>query len=256
MGSWNETCMASRLPIFAGDRVAAIPIAYRMPAIDSCYPDGAFVPVCPPLFGEYDDYGNVERVDDAALSFRLLGRCRFLKKGRASYGPLALEDEHGDPPSGGEGLVRAIIDAIRRGNAWLEDSGSLHGTTALPLHLAFVHEDFWTMAMAWAKDIDFVPSPLQDPRRDIVYQSRQVGAMREWLERNYDHFDLRPDISMGPPDGEAILDLMRFQSWMSAMRIAWAPSTGTGGQAGMEPDVLAFHRAVAAMAEGQSHRWD
>lgn len=63
MGYWNETCAITNLPIFAGEKIAAI--ALRKNPFDdgqkhTYYPDGVWYPVGFPFYGEYDGYGRVK----------------------------------------------------------------------------------------------------------------------------------------------------------------------------------------------------
>lgn len=55
MGSWNETCSASRLPVVHGDEVVWVALIQR-PGV----PDQDFIPLGVPFFGTYNDYGGVD----------------------------------------------------------------------------------------------------------------------------------------------------------------------------------------------------
>lgn len=66
MGCWNETCGLTNLPIRWGEPVVAIvlqkPENPPMHEIQCLYPDDCWAPIGFPLFGTYDDYGNLENV--------------------------------------------------------------------------------------------------------------------------------------------------------------------------------------------------
>lgn len=69
MGCWNETCGLTNLPIRSGEPVAAIALQLSKKAVSNTYresawiyPDDHYTPVGFPVFGEYDDYGNVQNV--------------------------------------------------------------------------------------------------------------------------------------------------------------------------------------------------
>lgn len=68
MGCWYETCGLSGLPIVPHDPVGLfllVPGASFREAREPggfCYPDGQWRPVCPPIFGTYnDDWGTIHR---------------------------------------------------------------------------------------------------------------------------------------------------------------------------------------------------
>lgn len=65
MGCWNETCSLTNLPICWGEPTVAI-LLERNPHFShndgTIYPDDIFRPVGLPLYGKYDDYGNLEEV--------------------------------------------------------------------------------------------------------------------------------------------------------------------------------------------------
>ena len=63
MGSWNHTCMISRMPVMAGEKVVSVFLAHRPPALQDdhrCYVHALFDPVPFLIYGEYNDYGAVE----------------------------------------------------------------------------------------------------------------------------------------------------------------------------------------------------
>ena len=79
MGSWNETCGITNLPIRSGDRMVAVPLAVwifydsiplpRATSVD-CNPTGCYAPFYLPIKGEYDDYGGLEKIEDLEIVAR------------------------------------------------------------------------------------------------------------------------------------------------------------------------------------------
>ena len=61
MGSWNETCAVSRLPILSGDKVVGVLLA-NMNKAPRFNPASSWAPVGLPVYGAYDDYGGIEDV--------------------------------------------------------------------------------------------------------------------------------------------------------------------------------------------------
>ena len=68
MGSWNETCGISQLPIRPGEKVRVLFIVGRPPYSDNnrtggiYYVDDIYYPYALPVRGEYGDYGYIENV--------------------------------------------------------------------------------------------------------------------------------------------------------------------------------------------------
>lgn len=63
MGSWNHTCMISRMPVHAGEEVVSIFLAQRPPEMTEshrCYVHALYDPLPFLIYGEYSDYGSVE----------------------------------------------------------------------------------------------------------------------------------------------------------------------------------------------------
>lgn len=62
MGSWNHTCMISRMPVHAGEEVVSIFLAQRKDMDDShrCYVHALYDPLPFLIYGKYNDYGAVE----------------------------------------------------------------------------------------------------------------------------------------------------------------------------------------------------
>jgi len=63
VGSWNETCALSYLPIDAGDEIVCLLVVTRSQDRDRCGPVDRFIPRTIPLYGTYDDYGRIKLAD-------------------------------------------------------------------------------------------------------------------------------------------------------------------------------------------------
>lgn len=68
MGCWNGTCFISNLPIRHGEPIVGFTIEYAHWSSDldysgSCYPEAFARPIGLPLYGEYNDYGRIEKVE-------------------------------------------------------------------------------------------------------------------------------------------------------------------------------------------------
>ena len=69
MGCWNETCYVSKLPIYSGEEVVLILLRKNdvnheeLPHTSYVYEK--YVPFGLPIYGKYDDYGNIEEITNA-----------------------------------------------------------------------------------------------------------------------------------------------------------------------------------------------
>lgn len=68
MGSWNHTCAVSNLHIHAGQEVVVFMLAENQRKKTFCY-NNALYDFCPiPFYGEYDDYGGVNKCSGFGLN--------------------------------------------------------------------------------------------------------------------------------------------------------------------------------------------
>lgn len=61
MGSWNETCMFSHLPILFGDNIKVIILIkkHNTPCAENVYFNDGYTPLTFPFDVTYDDYGGI-----------------------------------------------------------------------------------------------------------------------------------------------------------------------------------------------------
>lgn len=74
MGSWNETCGVTNLPILQGEKVRLLMLGRRGRVSFGNYQDDYWSPLMIPVRGRYDDYGNISKVatgvaEDLSRSF-------------------------------------------------------------------------------------------------------------------------------------------------------------------------------------------
>lgn len=68
MGSWNETCCITRMPIRAGEKVVALTTVSGPDYQTSDSGHGNALLFGVPLYGTYDDYGGIENVANASAA--------------------------------------------------------------------------------------------------------------------------------------------------------------------------------------------
>lgn len=104
MGCWNATCNVSNLPIFWGDKVVLIPlvkVSSKSTRFNPCYPTDNFVPLGFPIFGEYDDYGRIEKAHTSEWNEAHLRSFKYYFEARDEdaaerYRPVSLRDGFDD----------------------------------------------------------------------------------------------------------------------------------------------------------------
>ena len=67
MGSWNETCGLSNLPIRCGDDDAVFVIMGKAVG-DGVYSTSFYKPISLPIFGEYADYGGIDNITNPEIA--------------------------------------------------------------------------------------------------------------------------------------------------------------------------------------------
>lgn len=68
MGCWNETCGITQMPIYSGDPVVLVLLTKVDRHTENhggfCYSNDVWTPKYLPVFGEYDDYGSLENIEE------------------------------------------------------------------------------------------------------------------------------------------------------------------------------------------------
>ncbi len=98
MGSWNNTCGLTNLPICAGDEVYVFPIyevdrsGYR----SHCYTNALYNPSLSPFVAKYDDYGGGDDCSGITLPFTMAMITRNLVEmpvGKNEYHDIAVKKD-------------------------------------------------------------------------------------------------------------------------------------------------------------------
>ena len=89
MGSWSVYCAISRITITAGRKAVFLPLRKNVDGVGY----DKFIPATLPIFGEYNDYGCIENIEDdentkfleAKFGFSAQEICDFLVDGRRDF---------------------------------------------------------------------------------------------------------------------------------------------------------------------------
>ena len=72
MGCFNEICSISHIPIAEGDKTVKLYVGSKTNI--EYYGHGKYLPISLPLFGTYDDYGDIQDVDNTSTEWKMLHR--------------------------------------------------------------------------------------------------------------------------------------------------------------------------------------
>ena len=223
MGCYNETCALTRLPILAGDRCALLfvapqPYGRRSP----CHPWGLYVPVAPLFYGTYDDYGNLEDIEDDPEALGLLSAIPMsLDLGNGHHRNLYVDR---DRPAAER--LRELVAAAGR----FELEG-LFDDEYRPLYVIFMRRDFLDFVLENNKSAA-EPEYLASTSFRLVFQAPMRDALRaidpEWR-------DGMP-VDAPPMQQRHAEELAALMAGMSALRSSFAPACNGGSQDALGPD--------------------
>lgn len=173
MGSWNETCALSNMPIKPGDSIYVILITQN-PYLEEhagragCYPWDHWFQRSLPVLGTYDDYGRISiDAKESDLVETVLDQFRF-DLVEFSQGP----NEYHDLKASRTDLTWETLEALLgEGRAWI-DKEAAHKASRNDSKLRAAHE----RALQAQAEQD---AKLSDEQRKYVEESRQKYQDRE-----------------------------------------------------------------------------
>lgn len=227
MGTWNESCMLSHLPILEGEEVGAVLLAQNKDSKRTSYPDEIWQPISPVIKGTYDGYGRIAGVrgwsdlETCYRNFGKIGHLKFFAEGDAipaeslNLNTLIEYAEH-------DGLVVQYQTPI-----WEKRRN---------VTLALIRSDILQYVYAVKSDCvqKFVELcnqglPIEDPRT-----GRPVHPILKRLHENK----------------VCVADIKAIDSFMLWMRMQWGPTSGAGSQMEIEEDwQVKFYHLMAEKAE-------
>lgn len=244
MGSWDQTCALTQLPIGAGDRVVGFVVERTYDIDMACgtsYPTDLWAPASLPLFGEYDSYGRIQGIDDATFSARHLVAFINEEFGLIEDGRITSAD----------GAIYFIDNYSREHNDW-------------KLGYVLFHEQIWRdmiLSVGSGENrygkgsvLSHIESELTNSNRPFEMNS---DGMRSLSQRPIGLFSVDTadpvDVLLGSGPSiyslartdenvrMAILDLYLTNVLLIRSRRMWIPQSGQGSQDGS----LREHRRIA-----------
>ena len=266
MGCWNGTCFISHLPIFPGDKVALIPIMqnpYEYKEFGGggvCYSTHYARPMTIPIFGEYNDYGGLEKIEEKSMIVFEHFKNLFAEKRLCFQQTSRAEYYTKDALTSFEGL----IDAIQSGNVATEndfEKGLKIGFVMchVSIYDALVNENgsrmpwkhTFTMRTFYDRVIQMIAlskTALNVESKDIKEFSRfsfidfpiphELYTFKDW-PLNY--YVKQYDESTEDVLRFQMLDFILFNDAVQSLRINYIPQAGAGSQC----CEMLLHRVVA-----------
>jgi hypothetical protein len=152
MGSWNNTCGLTNLPIISGEAVYVFPIRERdlSKYRSHCYSTALYQPILVPFVAEYNDYGAGENCTGIALDLtveELRRELVELEVGENEYHDIAVKRDDFD--------IDKFFEAVHEDRLFVRG----WGTTDRPVYFTMVRKDVadrmwneWTFNMWKGKD--------------------------------------------------------------------------------------------------------
>lgn len=249
MGSWNETCGVTQLPILWKDKVRLfilIPSMSNDQSSTTCHPEDRFVPFALPVLGTYDDYGGIEDVvqDWNTKLIEKWARTSFVSEPDALGKTLPID------------TTENLVHAIERGQVYTRlscahPSGSVMGQAVLMIRpaLMMVREEVWEFMSAgydtWCGNETaetLVQEFLSEEKKqgDELFPPPSNAKLARWMQdfgigssvrgiRNYKNFVESPD-ARKEAALHALAELYMFNTNMGLLRRQFIPQTGAGSQ--------------------------
>lgn len=255
MGCWKATDMLTNLPIFAGEPVVGFIIAKSHTGGKTCYPDECWRPITMPIYGVYDDYGGIEKMEDAEqfieAIMKLAAQCIDIREG--SHDKLLLPDNGRLNFFDGYISMKQTKDII-------------------PIELVLMRRDIFDYAMntptcqqylknVYAAEVKkaaekmnlanelFRENKMNVPESLDILSAMAVFndyAVRSLSIDGMPHTALKTLYQLG-------YDLSKtgaMNIWLDHMRMQWMPTSGTGSQCGVDyEDQVRFYEHITETAK-------
>ena len=264
MGCWNETCFLTRLPILEGEPVKLLFLAENTGyARNNVHASGFWQPVCLPFHGCYDGYGRIESLtpdpsNDMAFKMLSAAKLGILDHDACGDGisdnDLAPFDTSGLTGNDREQVLLDITEKAAHGKLQIRVRVPSHST-----HHWVQITPILAHAWAWEHIINAVDDPGIEWIGSITFRLTVNGPLREALCRldpvwgdRCRHSGETPDI-----DQKDAGEIARILSAMEALRIALAPTCGSGSQSILSENwQLDFYKNVFLRAAAMQRLYD
>ena len=145
MGSWYETCGLTKLPMMPREKVALYVVVGGLIS-DHVYINDTYNPMCLPIYGEYDDYGGIENVENPEVLDLLFNHIKSeVEAGRIHVQPSRDgADEYGWDKEKNLKTPKDLLDCIERGYL---TTPSWNGKETLEISYMMMHREALQVAI-------------------------------------------------------------------------------------------------------------
>lgn len=297
MGCWNGTCMVSGLPIVHGDPIVCLVIKQNTSGTwgSECYCYAEAQLVSHPIFGEYNDYGGIENIEDNPDNDKLLD---FLKeKLIPSEGhTLGVDTDNTYHHFKKEETFEATLnDSIERGYAAMAsfrpryvkgENGvigcMMNNYVAAPVTLTFIHRDIWDHMMEdrfnkttykGEKYSDNIMNAIKESRDpqvsedDVKYLTKDNRMSVEEAIKWHKEFVVRERNPLNHREGwcgmgselmsvDNIFNILMLMSYLEDHRLLFRPQTGKGCQNAEYEGHISLYKKAIEVAEKKLKEWE
>lgn len=227
LGTWNETCMLSYLPVLEGDVVGAVLLAQNKDSMRTSYPDEIWKPISPVIVGHYDGHGRIADIrdwSDLETCYRNLGQ----------KGQLKFFAEGNEIP----------YDALRLGTLIeYAEHDELLVQYKTPI---WEQRRKVTLALMRNDILQYVYEAKADCRKKFVELCVQGRPLEDPAAGRSVHIILK----RLHENKVSVADIKAIDSFMLGLRMQWGPTSGAGSQREIEePWQVNFYRQMAEKAE-------
>ena len=246
MGSWYGTCGITQMPLIS-DEIVMIPLkqrAYKVGGADVCYSNEVWAPFGAPIFGKYDDYGQIAEHDGQG-SVHLFNVNLIYDK------VISIPSERGEEPVNHETIlsVEGFLSAIHEDS--LKFASTWYGGSE-PEQIEYQYSKMYILRSVW--DNLVAKYPKKNYRGQIANKELYVAEITEmvnnpssgigdYLDREYVATAVRialyRDATMVDGKVDPIINVLIDQlaelciinNAMHEMRKLYMPQCGAGSQA-------------------------
>lgn len=250
MGCWNGTCMLTNLPIHHGNRAVIIPVAQDTTTLHiACYHTDFCKFAGFAIRGMYNDYGNLEDIDDTAAAQETLRLFQRWSKTDLCNIQVDKSFPEGQKPD----TVENLLYLIERG--YMSWGGKAFG-------FVMIHEkafDMMVKEMANRKGSRSEKTLKQHTMEELQKSIKKMekdkklgwpvfgrlsdhGGMMHWLRDSF-HDGYKMDLDWGVKAvQEALFEVYAFSAALDLLRKNLIPQCGAGSQC----DEMHLHKMLAS----------
>ena len=272
MGCWNGTDLITGMSINSGDRIGIILLAgnpYKE-YTTTHYPSDTWQPVFAPIFGEYDDYGSIDEIEDGRWPREL---ARIFK----------INTENDEWLS----QLKELFDAIERYNLGQGD-GEFNGVSIKKLSFCMVLPESLKMVRQmptehwYEKNGKYVTENttnekvamfnIDEQRQTVIKYMKEIEEAK--TENESDRYITMLELASDPPSRgglhsflvgnfsvpydfnvtndeycQAIIDIKSINWALSSLRRLWHPVTGCGSQHNNQEELIHMAKFTLKLAK-------